>query len=199
MQNVEDRIARKTRRTKETEVTVILSFLHNPTVSVATDLPFFNHLLTAMAFHGHFSLNVHAVGDVQVDPHHLVEDTALVLGDVLKSIAKKSGPLTRFGHSVIPMDDSLAEVVIDVCERPFLVYNADFPQTSAGDFDIFLLREFLFALVNRAGITLHANIRYGQNSHHMAEALFKALGKAIFTAYTPAEHRGGIRSTKGIL
>ena len=196
---MEDRIARKTRRTKETEVTVILSFLDNPTISVATDLPFFNHLLTAMAFHGHFSLNVKAAGDVHVDPHHLVEDTALVLGDALKSITKNSGPLTRFGHSVIPMDDSLAEVVIDVCERPFLVYNADFPQTNAGDFDIFLLREFLFALVNRAGITLHANIRYGQNSHHMAEALFKALGKAIFTAYTPVESRGEIRSTKGIL
>jgi imidazoleglycerol-phosphate dehydratase len=183
------------RKTKETDITISLDITGPGSVSVDTGVPFFDHLLTAMAFHGGLGLDVVAKGDIEVDPHHLVEDIGLVLGDTLKKSSKDG--MQRYGHAVVPMDDALSEAVIDACGRPYLEYRAAFPQERSGDFDMWLIREFLLALSNRAMINIHALCRYGENSHHMAESLFKALGIAIKAAFTPTA--GGVRSTKGVL
>ncbi|MDR1626109.1 MAG: imidazoleglycerol-phosphate dehydratase [Spirochaetia bacterium] len=185
------------------ETTVSLSFAQRAKgredVLIDTGLPFFDHMLTAMAFHGGFALSIKARGDIAVDYHHLVEDTGLVLGDAFHRLLEQNGAVGRFGHAVIPMDDALAEAVIDAAERPCLVYQARFPQESCGNFPVALFKEFFSAFVQRSRINAHLLCRYGDNSHHMAEALFKAFGKALSAAYAP---RGGNRedmSTKGAL
>ncbi|NNM53394.1 MAG: imidazoleglycerol-phosphate dehydratase HisB [Spirochaetales bacterium] len=185
------------RQTKETQIALALDMSSSEAPSIATGVPFFDHMLTAMSFHGGFFLEVRGKGDLDVDPHHLVEDVGLVLGDALKKHAEAAGALVRYGFSVIPMDEALSEVVIDVCNRPTCVYRADLPQPRAGNFDLSLVREFLIALANRASVALHAHCRYGENAHHMVEALFKALGKALRQAYQPSS--GLVPSTKGTL
>ena len=171
------------RTTRETDITLTL----DPDTAVAgmirTGLPFLDHLLTAMSFHGRLGLAVEGKGDLEVDAHHLVEDTGLVLGQAFSDVLEKTGHVTRFGHAVIPMDEALAEVTIDVCGRPTLSWHAAFPQPFAGTFDLSLLREFFTALATQARISLHIEIRRGENSHHMAEAAFKALGKGLQQAY----------------
>ncbi len=174
------------RTTKETDISLALDPDRGDRVEVKTGLPFFDHLLTSMAFHGRFTCIITAKGDLEVDGHHLVEDVGIVLGQALSGVLDK-GPVARFAHSVIPMDEALAEVSIDVCGRPTLFLGAGFPQAWVGTFDTALIREFLMGLVSKAGMSLHAEIRRGENSHHMAEALFKALGRAISQAYRPAQ------------
>ena len=171
------------RKTRETDITLTLDLDGAVAGSIRTGLPFLDHLLTSMSFHGKLGLVVEGSGDLDVDAHHLVEDTGLVLGQALSDALEKTGQVTRFGHAVIPMDEALAEVTIDVCGRPTLSLHADFPQPRAGTFDLFLLREFFTALAAQARISLHIDIRRGENSHHMAEAAFKALGKALQQAY----------------
>ncbi|MCL2793572.1 MAG: imidazoleglycerol-phosphate dehydratase HisB [Spirochaetaceae bacterium] len=188
-----------TRKTKETDLTLELDISGNGETEIKTELPFFNHLLNSMAFHGNFALKIAGKGDIDVDPHHLVEDVGLVLGDALKQTVEQYGSVTRFGHSVIPMDEALSEVTIDVSGRPFCFYKADYPQTHSGNFDISLLKEFFTALTGKAHITIHAECRYGENSHHMAESLFKALGKAIKQAYLPLKGGSSALSTKGLI
>lgn len=185
------------RKTRETEIKLKLDIEIPGEVRVATTLPFFDHILTSMAFHGGFFLDIEASGDTEVDPHHLVEDTGLVLGEALNMHLDTGANVNRYGHAVIPMDDSLSEVTIDACGRPYLVFRAVFPQERSGEFDMWLIREFLLALTNRAALNIHAICRYGANSHHMAESLFKALGIALKQSLAPLS--GGIRSTKGIL
>ena len=185
------------RKTKETDIKLTLD-LDAKGVEIDTPVAFFNHMLTAMAFHGGFALKVKADGDVDVDPHHLVEDLGLVLGDALSKSAEKTSVVKRYGYSIIPMDEAVSEAVIDICGRPSMVLNADFPQAYSGTFDMSLIREFLIALSNRAQIALHCTCRYGANSHHMAEALFKALGKAIAQAYSDAGS-DQVLSTKGLI
>ena len=165
-------------------------------IEIDTGVPFVNHLLEAMAFHGGFGLKIQARGDVEVDHHHIVEDIGLVFGSALHKVATDYGNVHRFGYSVIPMDEALSEVTIDVCGRPTLVFTDSFPQGRIGDFDLCLIQEFLKALTSRAKIALHAKVRYGENSHHMAESLFKALGKSLREAYSKSED---LRSTKGTL
>jgi len=164
--------------------------------AIATNVPFFDHMLTAMAFHGRMGLVVDAKGDLEVDPHHLVEDTGLVLGDVLRQIADLE-TTERFGNAVVPMDDACGEATIDLGGRPYLVYLADYPQAYAGSFDLSLLREFFYALAIRAKANIHLDARYGRNGHHMAEALFKALGRALRAAIARREGEG--MSTKGLI
>ena len=161
---------------------------------IRTGLPFFDHLLTSMSFHGALGLAVTARGDLEVDPHHLVEDTGLVLGQAFAGVLEKTGKVARFGHAVIPMDEALAEVTVDVCGRPTLSLHASFPQPLAGTFDLSLLREFLTALASQARISLHVEVRRGDNSHHMAEAAFKALGRALREAFAAS---GQEMSSKG--
>jgi imidazoleglycerol-phosphate dehydratase len=183
-----------TRRTKETDITVGMDpDTRGEGSGISTGVGFFDHLLTAFSFHGGIGLSVMASGDLSIDAHHVVEDTGLLMGDAFLQVLS-NGPVRRFGHAVIPMDEALSEVSVDVSGRPFLGYRAVFPQPKVGNFDLSLLREFLMAFSSRARISLHAETRYGENSHHMAEALFKALGKAVSSAYRPAD---ATLSTKG--
>jgi imidazoleglycerol-phosphate dehydratase len=187
------------RKTKETQITLTLDLDRHEAPKIATGVPFFDHMLTAFAFHGGFFLELGARGDVEVDPHHLVEDTGLVLGDAFKKAQEARGGVVRYGHSVIPMDEALSEVTVDACGRSYWVYTADFPQSHAGTFDLSLIREFVIAFANRAQVNLHAHCRYGANGHHMAEALFKALGKALAQAYAPRAGGDAAMSTKGLI
>jgi imidazoleglycerol-phosphate dehydratase len=187
------------RKTKETDIHIEIDPDGEGNISIKTGVPFLDHLLHAMAFHGGFDLTIKAKGDLDVDPHHLIEDTGIVLGQTLLNIVTEYGSIVRFSYAIIPMDDALSEVVIDVCGRPSLIYKAMFPQRRVGDFDTALLKEFLTGLTSRAGMSLHAHIRYGENSHHMAESLFKALGKAIKIAYTKTGDNQGEMSTKGTI
>jgi imidazoleglycerol-phosphate dehydratase len=187
------------RTTKETQIHLVLDLDSSSAPKLSTGLPFFDHMLNAMAFHGGFYLEVQAEGDLEVDPHHLVEDVGIVLGDALAKAQKDRGAIGRYGASVIPMDEALSEVVIDACGRPYWVYNAVLPQTHAGSFDLSLVREFVIALTNNARINLHASCRYGDNSHHMVEALFKALGRALAQAYAKRAPGSVVPSTKGVL
>ena len=180
------------RTTRETQISLTLDPDGTAEPSVRTGLPFFDHLLSSMSFHGRFALSIEGKGDLDVDPHHLVEDVGLVLGQAFAGVLAK-GPVARFGHAVVPMDEALSEVTIDVCGRPTLVLSASFPQPSAGTFDLSLLREFWNGLATEARISLHVEVRRGENSHHMAEAAFKALGRALAQAYAA----GGPMSTKG--
>jgi imidazoleglycerol-phosphate dehydratase len=193
-QKVTSRKSEITRTTRETDITLTLDPDTAVAGGIATGLPFFDHLLASMSFHGRLGLKIAARGDVDVDPHHLVEDVGLVLGQAFAAVMEKTGAVVRFAHAVIPMDEALAEVTIDVCGRPTLCLNADFPQPFAGTFDISLLREFFGGLAGQARVSLHVDIRRGENSHHMAEAAFKALGKALRDAYTPS---GQEMSSKG--
>jgi imidazoleglycerol-phosphate dehydratase len=186
------------RETKETNISLTVSLDEAEPVAIDTGVPFFDHLLTAMSFHGGFSLSLKATGDLSVDAHHLVEDSGLVLGDAFLALTSAEPGITRFGHAVIPMDEALSEVSVDVCGRPACVYRAEFPQPLVGTFDTSLIREFLLALAQRAKISLHAAVREGENSHHMAECLFKALGKALAAAYAPGHGRASV-STKGTI
>ena len=185
------------RKTKETDISLTLD-LDGATIDISTGLPFFDHILTAMAFHGEIGVNLNARGDLEVDPHHLIEDTGLVLGTALGQTVTTYGGVKRFAHTVIPMDEALSEITLDVCGRPYLVYDADYPQEYSGQFQMALLKEFFAALSNAAEMTIHANCRYGDNSHHMAESLFKALGKAIKISYNLTSSEK-IMSTKGRL
>jgi len=194
-----NRIITINRVTKETEIKLTLNLSGDGKVSSSTGLPYMDHMFTAMAFHGKFDLDIEARGDIEVDAHHLVEDLGLVLGQALKESVEKYGGVKRYSHKVIPMDEALSEVTIDVCMRPYLVYNTKYPQEFSGTFQMHLLREFFHGLASKGAITLHAICRYGENAHHMSEALFKALGLAIKESYTPVESGINSMSTKGRL
>jgi imidazoleglycerol-phosphate dehydratase len=185
------------RTTRETDITLKLDF-DRPGGQISTGLPFFDHLLKGMAFHGHFGLTIEATGDLEIDPHHLVEDVGIVLGQALRSTVETYGHVRRFGSSLIPMDEALSEAVVDASGRAYLVYAAEYPQEYCGRFQMPLLKEFFHALAYNGGLTLHLTCRYGSNSHHMAEALFKALGKALTQAFLMTED-GEAASTKGSL
>ena len=186
------------RKTKETDIQLTLD-LDSREVSLDLPLPFFVHMLNAMAHHGGFGLSVRATGDIEVDPHHLVEDLGIVLGQAFAQIQKAEGPLARYGHSIIPMDDALSEAVVDACNRAYLVYNPSFPQPYSGSFDMSLFREFFLAFAANARVNLHLSCRYGLNSHHMIESLFKAVGRALAQAFARIDSASGPISTKGSL
>jgi len=186
------------RKTKETDINVSLTMKDNSAIKIDTPVPFFSHMLNSFSFHGGFSLAIKASGDIEVDPHHLVEDCGLVIGSAFAQLAAQTGPVKRYGHSIIPMDDALSEVCIDACGRPYLVYNVDYPQNFAGDFDLSLIREFMQGFANSAKINLHCISRYGLNGHHIAEALFKAFGIAVAQAFRKSDSITPL-STKGQL
>lgn len=187
------------RKTNETDILAEVTIDAPGTLEIDSGVPFMDHLFCGMAFHGGFQLKVQGRGDIEIDPHHLVEDTGIVLGEVFNKIVAEFGAVARFGHMVIPMDDALSEVTIDVCGRPYLHYNVSFPQDFVGTFDISLLKEFFAGFVARAKINLHIQVRYGENSHHMAESLFKAFGKALKQAYTKKNNIKDGMSTKGTI
>ena len=194
-----ERSAAVDRKTKETEIRIELKLDGLGLVEISTGIPFFDHMLTLFSVHGLFDLSVDAKGDLEVDPHHTVEDVGLVLGDTLnKALGDRKG-IRRYGHAVVPMDDSLASVTIDLSNRPYLVYQILEQTGTGGAFDISLSREFFRAFATRAGMNLHINVLYGQNQHHMIEAIFKATGRALDQAITLDERSKGIPSSKGLL
>lgn len=190
------RTAKVERSTKETDITVNLN-IDGGACNISTGIGFFDHMLTAFAVHGGFGLTVKAAGDLNVDGHHTVEDVGIVLGQAFsKALGDKAG-IARYGSFYIPMDESLALCVVDLSGRPFLVFDDPFSGQMIGEFDSSLVTEFLRAFAYNAGITLHMNVVYGKNAHHMAEAIFKALGHAMKTACT--ETGSNVLSTKGVL
>ena len=192
------RSAKVERKSNETSIAVSVDIDTPGESKIVTTVPFLDHLLSSCAFHGGFTMTIAASGDTDVDPHHLVEDTGIVIGSCLNKILEEGGAVRRFGHAVVPMDEALSQATIDVCGRPTLAYRAEYPQTHAGSFALWLLKEFFAGLTMGAKLTLHAECRYGENSHHMAEALFKALGKALGQAYQSVGGDVGDRmSTKG--
>ena len=172
------REAAVTRTTKETDIAVRLN-LDGGSVSASSGIGFFDHMLQAFGVHGGFGLEIRAHGDLEVDAHHTVEDTGIVLGKALgEALGDKSG-IARFGSFYVPMDEALAFAAVDVSGRPFLHFEADFSQERCGQYDICLTEEFFRAFAVNAGITLHLRLLYGANAHHEAEALFKACAHAL--------------------
>jgi imidazoleglycerol-phosphate dehydratase len=190
------RTAEITRKTKETDISVSIN-LDGGKCEVSTGIGFFDHMLTAFAVHGGFGVTLKAKGDLEVDGHHTVEDTGIVLGQAFaKALGDRAG-IARYGSFYIPMDESLALCVVDISGRPYLVFDDPFENQSIGGFDACLVEDFLRAFSMNAGITLHMNILYGKNAHHIAEAVFKALGHTLKTAC--AVTGGAVLSTKGVL
>lgn len=192
-----ERAATVVRQTKETNIELTLG-LDGGEVVVDTGVGFFDHMLTALAVHGGFGLQLKAEGDWNVDCHHTVEDTGIVLGRAFKQALGDRSGIVRYGHAMIPMDEALGFCAVDVSGRPYLVFDAAFPQERVGDFDTCMTEEFFRALSDNAGFTLHLRCPYGKNSHHMVEALFKACAHALCDA-TAENSTGAVLSTKGTL
>lgn len=190
------RTAEIKRKTKETDISVALD-LDGGKVNVRTGIGFFDHMLTAFAVHGGFGLEVFVEGDLDVDTHHTVEDTGIALGAVFKKALGDMGGINRYGSFYIPMDESLVLCALDISNRPFLVFNAEFKEERCGEYETCCTEEFFRAFAVNAGITLHLNVLYGSNSHHEIEALFKAFAHAMKIAVAPSG--GGVLSTKGVL
>lgn len=193
------RKARIIRDTKETKVKVDLNLDGSGKHKISTSIPFLDHMLSLLAAHSLVDLSVSARGDTQIDYHHSVEDIGICLGRALKEALGNKAGIRRYGSAFIPMDESLASVHLDISGRPGLVYQLPLRRRKIGNFDTELVKEFFQALVNNAAITVHAQVVYGSNSHHMVEGLFKALGRALRQAIDKDEKIKGIPSTKGKL
>lgn len=190
------RISHIVRTTKETDIDLTLS-LDGGAVEVSTGIGFFDHMLTALAFYAGWGLSLTVKGDLNVDGHHTVEDTGIVLGRALKEALGDRAGIRRFGCAFVPMDEALCRTVLDFSNRPYLVFHAPMPQPMIGGYDSCLTAEFMRAVAVNAGLTLHQECLYGTNAHHITEALFKSLGLAVKDA---AQVSGqGVTSTKGVL
>ena len=190
------RTASITRNTKETQVSIAVD-LDGGAVNVSTGIGFFDHMLTAFGFYAKIGLTVDVHGDLEVDGHHTVEDTGIVLGQALREALGDRKGIRRFGTSYVPMDEALTFTALDFSNRPYLVFDAQMPQERIGDYDSCLTVEFMRALAVNAGITLHQKCFYGANAHHITEGLFKSLGMAIRDAVRI--DGDGVTSTKGVL
>jgi imidazoleglycerol-phosphate dehydratase len=187
------------RKTSETEITLSISLDGEGKSSVRTGIPFFDHMLTLFSRHGLIDLDVEAKGDIEVDYHHTVEDVGLALGAAFtKALGDKSG-IRRYGSAYVPMDEALARVVVDCSGRPYLAYEVPRGVEAIGLFPFQLVEEFLRAFSVQAELTLHVSILAGRDAHHMAEAIFKALGRALDVAVSHDDRVKGIPSTKGVL
>lgn len=191
------RTATVNRKTKETDIKLSLC-LDGGEVSISTGVGFFDHMLNSFATHGRFGLIVDVKGDLEVDEHHTVEDTGIVLGKAFAEALGDKGSIERFGSFYVPMDEALAFASVDVSGRPFLVFDADFPPARCGGYDCAMTVEFMRAFAFNAGITLHLKSVYGDNSHHITEALFKAAAHAMRLA-VKENASGKPLSTKGVL
>jgi imidazoleglycerol-phosphate dehydratase len=194
------RNARVERKTKETEVTVQLNIDGTGAAKVQTPIPFFSHMLEAWAKHGLMDLAVEASGDIEVDIHHTVEDVGIVLGQTLREALGDRKGIVRFATAFVPMDEALIAASVDISGRPFLVFNVPVARTRVSNFDLDMLQEFFRALAFNAEITLHVTMHYGHNLHHITEAVFKAVGRALAQATRHDPRIAGILpSTKGTL
>jgi len=193
------RVARIERKTRETEILLQLNVDGSGEASAETTIPFLNHMLEAMGKHGLLDLKVDARGDTEVDLHHTVEDVGICLGKAfVEAMGDKRG-IVRFGTAYVPMDEALASVHIDISGRPYFSYNVPFAKTRVGSFDLDLLKDFFRAFAMNAMLNLHVNLHYGENLHHISEAIFKALGRALAEASRLNPRIGGVLSTKGSL
>ena len=193
------RTAQIERKTAETDITLEINLDGQGEYEIATGIGFFDHMLTHVAKHGKFDLQVAAHGDLQVDQHHTVEDVGIVLGQALKQAVGDKAGMARFGETTAPMDEALVTAVIDFGGRPYLEYGLQVPTQKVGDFDTELTREFFLAVVNNAGLNLHLRQGAGDNSHHIVEAAFKAFARALDQATRLDPRVSGVPSTKGTL
>ena len=190
------RTAQLSRATKETQVTVSVNLDGGP-VRVSTGIGFFDHMLTAFGFYAKIGLELAVHGDLEVDGHHTVEDTGIVLGQAVRAALGDRAGIRRYASCYIPMDEALAFTALDFSNRPYLVFDAPMPQPMIGQYDSCLTVEFMRAFAHNAGLTLHQRCLYGENAHHITEALFKSLGMALRDAVRV--EGGGVTSTKGVL
>ena len=193
------RTATISRKTKETEISVTLELDGRGTHQIESGVPFLDHMLTQIARHGFFDLQVSAKGDLEIDAHHTVEDLGICLGEAFKkALGDKSG-VRRYGRGSMPMHEALAAVVLDFSGRPFLVYNVPLPKAQVGNFELELVEEFFTAFCNHAGANVHVNLAYGDNLHHIVEAVFKAFARALDEATQLDPRVEGVLSSKGTL
>ena len=185
------------RKTNETAIKIGVNLDVKGESKISTGIGFFDHMLDLFAFRAGITLKVECKGDLHIDGHHTVEDVGIVLGQAISSALGDKTGINRYGEASVPMDESLANCTLDISGRPFLVFNAEFPSERAGAFETELVEEFFIALARTGGITLHINLAYGKNTHHMIEAIFKAFGVALKQAVSVTSE--GIPSTKGVL
>ena len=196
---VRARVARIERKTRETEILLHLNLDGTGASKVETTVPFFNHMLEAWAKHGLMDLTVDARGDTEVDPHHTVEDVGICLGKAFKEAVRDKAGLVRYGSAFVPMDEALLHAAVDISGRPYLIFNVPLRRTRISNFDLDLLQDFFRAVAFNAEITLHVNLHYGENLHHIAEAVFKSVGRALAQATRFDPRISGVLSTKGAL
>ena len=194
-----ERIGSIQRKTKETQIDVRIGLDGKGTFGGQTGIGFFDHMLSGFARHGFFDLEVSVKGDLEVDGHHTVEDTGIVLGQAIADALGTKEGIRRYGHFLLPMDDALVLCAVDLCGRPYLNFDYTSPTEKIGDLDTQLIREFFYALSWSAGMNLHIKVLDGINSHHVAEAVFKAFGKALDAAVSKEPRVTGVLSTKGTL
>jgi imidazoleglycerol-phosphate dehydratase len=197
--DVVQRTAKITRKTKETKITLKVDLDGSGQCLVNTSVGFLDHMLTLLAAHGRFDLELKAEGDLWVDQHHTVEDIGICLGQAFNKALGKRESIRRYGQQLVPMDETLALAVVDLSNRPFLVYNVPEMSERVGEFETQLIREFLRAFSTHSGATLHINVTYGDNSHHIIEAIFKSWARAMRQACEIDPGLDAIPSTKGVL
>ena len=194
-----NRTATVTRQTRETDITVTLNLDGSGRTDLATGIGFFDHMLDGFDRHGLFDLTVRCTGDLQVDCHHTIEDVGIMLGQAIaKALGDKVG-LVRYGSCLLPMDETLALCAVDLCGRPYFVYDANFATPACGGMDTQMAREFFYAVSYAAAMNLHLKVLYGENDHHKLEAMFKAFAKALSAATRQDARIEGVLSTKGSL
>jgi len=186
------------RKTKETDIKISLNLDGTGVYSIKTSVPFMDHMLSAFARHGFFDLTIKAKGDTEIDDHHTVEDLGIAFGQALKKALGDSKGIRRYGDATVPMDETLAQVVMDLSGRPFLAYQVDLPKKyKLKDFDPGLAEDFFQSVANHAGMNLHIRLHYGRDVHHMLEGIFKAFGRALDEATSLDPRIKGVLSTKG--
>ncbi len=196
---MEQRKAVMERKTKETEITLTINLDGTGKTEISTGIPFFDHMLNGFARHGLFDLEVQVKGDLEVDSHHTIEDTGIVLGQAIAAALGEKKGIRRYGSFLLPMDETLVMCAVDLSGRPYLNYHAEFTTEKLGTLDTEMIREFFYAVSYSAAMNLHLKIVDGINNHHMAEALFKAFGKALDMATMEEPRMRGVWSTKGSL
>ncbi|MFC0274648.1 imidazoleglycerol-phosphate dehydratase HisB [Metabacillus herbersteinensis] len=193
------RIASIDRKTNETNISLSLAIDGEGKSDLTTDVPFMNHMLDLFAKHGQFDLTVNADGDVEIDDHHTTEDIGICLGQAFREALGDKKGIKRYGNAFVPMDEALAQVVVDLSNRPHFELKGEFPSEKVGSFDTELVHEFLWKFALEARINLHVIVHYGRNTHHMIEAVFKALARALDEASIVDPRIKGVPSTKGML
>jgi imidazoleglycerol-phosphate dehydratase len=199
MSQAEARSASLERKTKETEINVQLVLDGKGDYEIETGIPFFDHMLESFARHGSFDLRIAAKGDLEVDTHHTIEDVGITLGQAFREALGSAAGIRRYGAIVLPMAESKVEVALDVSNRPYLAYRVDLANTRIGSFDASLTEDFLYAFSQNAGIDLHVELRYGKNPHHVVEAVFKGLARALRAAVERDPRVKGLPTVKGAL